>query len=734
MKKISIIIMIVMIIQIFSSTVYGSNDTTQTGNSKETSVEQTSNESMTTADTRTTVWATTNKATNLVSAPYDNISTVIASLPSGSGFYIIERDYAYFYVTYLVDGKYRQGYVKMADVNYSSYSWVNHNIFEKGVTNFSSSSQAVLSGPGTTNSYESIGSIYPGENPLLILKTKVNTYNNVTYALIQYMVSSTGKFKRGWVPYSSLKVDTPKSDTDYIDENDIFYLESVATSKMIQAVAASNNQYVTQQSSNISSTNQMFKIEKASTGYYRFILQSNTNLSLQVLGNQMAEGSQLGVATKGSTGSPSKAEEFEVTIKDDGSFSLASRCTGRYRSVDLYGGNSANGTNIISSKTTNASNQKWRFQPKIIGGNDISIIKVGDSSGRACVSMYNTFGTNKLNVYYANDENLLNSNNVSKNTNFNLSHVKFAIKNSSVFYINGHGYSDPYIKGQTSYNITPSNIGFSTTDRARWGILSPCNQLNKDGSAVVWANYALKKGVRGILGYYDLAPVDNLTNNSAQPDNIETFTTYLCANSTYTFPNSWYLANSTSLTSYDAHWAMIYHASAAQDKLSNYNTPISNPTTSTIYYASKEYSAAPLSLSSSVNMNSFIQENITVSNQCLKLTKDKKLTVQTDGCLLYQKESANILSSDATIYTKEQVTNIIADFLLNEGISYNDNINFSWGEIKRSVLSDDGTRFENEETIAYTVLILPEDKNDGKGIYFEVTNEGVIRCQSDIKQ
>ena len=689
-----------------------------------------SNEQVPTANTRAAIWATTNKTTNLISAPYANINTTIASLPSGSGFYIIERDYTYFYVYRVVNGKYQRGYVNIADVNYSSYSWVDHNIFEKGVTKFTADSQAVLSGPGTTNTYEHIGSIYKGESPLLILRTELNTYNNVTYAFIQYKVTSTGKFKRGWVPYSAVKVDKAASSDSLIDNNSVFYLESVATRKMIQAATSNNaGDKVSQQPSNITNNTQLFKIEKASTGYYRFILQSNTKLSLQVVGNQMAEGTQLGVNTKGTSSSPTKAEEFEVKINDDGSFSLASRCTGRYRSVDLYGGNSANGTKIISSLSANTSNQRWYFQPKIKRGNDIAIIKVGDSTGKACVSMYNAFNNN-LNVYYASRTNLDSTANVSKNSEFNLPHIKFAIKNSSVFYINGHGYPEPKINvNGKSYTITPSNIGFATTDRTRWGILSPCNQLNKDGSAIVWAKQALRNGVRGILGYYDLAPKDSGGEDDPQPKNIAEFASKLSGGKT--FIASWKAANDGFWgIAGKSNWAAIYHATAESDTLSSYNSAISSPSTSTIYYYARNTAEGSLSTAAVSEFISTIDSVKKAENFETNQSVPKEWKTVNE-ITTFEKTGFDIGTAKAVTTDKDEALSQVGVFIRENNIQLPANLKIEYGNITKSRLSYDETCFVEEKILAHTYTVKVDDISKNVAImYFEVTDDGVVNFMS----
>lgn len=568
-------------------------------------------------------YATTNKATALVSAPYDGINVTIANLSAGATIYIVERDYEYFLVYRQLGEKYQWGYVKMADVNYSSYSWVNHNLFQRGTTAFTSSSQQVLCGPGTATTFTEVGTIYQNEYPLLLLRTEVNPYNNVTYCLIQYKVTGTEQFKRGWVPYSAVRMVGSVSDTDFVDENTYFYFESAATNKMIQATGTTSGSSTNQQPSSTSNLNQLFKVEISSPGYYRFILQSNPALSLQVLGNQMKEGATIGVATKGSATAPTKAEEFEITVTTDGAFYLKSRCTGLYRAVDLYAGYGANGTAIISSKVSDGTNQQWRFQPQVLQGNDLSIIKVGDSTGRACVSMYNAF--DKLNVYYANpqlpdvEEPLpIDLSHASENNWFTLPHVRFAIKNSSFFYINGHGYSQPYIVGSNvspSYQITPSNIGFSTSDRTRWGVLSPCDQLNQTGSAIVWANYALRNGVRGVLGYYSLAPLDNGQAGDPQPAKVAEFAERIKDGES--FVSAWKNSNVGFLGMTNrSNWAAIYHAAAENDSISSYNNRLTSPTTSTIYYLSREISETTLN-TSSTSMTNLVPttENVAVSLQ-----------------------------------------------------------------------------------------------------------------------
>lgn len=669
-------------------------------------------------------YATTNKATALVSAPYDGINVTIANLSAGATIYIVERDYEYFLVYRQLGEKYQWGYVKMADVNYSSYSWVNHNLFQRGTTAFTSSSQQVLCGPGTATTFTEVGTIYQNEYPLLLLRTEVNPYNNVTYCLIQYKVTGTEQFKRGWVPYSAVRMVGSVSDTDFVDENTYFYFESAATNKMIQATGTTSGSSTNQQPSSTSNLNQLFKVEISSPGYYRFILQSNPALSLQVLGNQMKEGATIGVATKGSATAPTKAEEFEITVTTDGAFYLKSRCTGLYRAVDLYAGYGANGTAIISSKVSDGTNQQWRFQPRVLQGNDLSIIKVGDSTGRACMLLYNAFSNR--NIYYANREKLVDTTNVSENTRFTLPHIRFAIKNSSFFYINGHGYSQPYIVGSNvspSYQITPSGIGFSTNDRTRWGILGPCNQLNQTGSAITWANYALRNGVRGLLGYYGTAPHDNGPNNQPQVDKMELFVDNM--ENGDSFVTAWKNANNGFLGQIgDTNWAAIYHAAAENDSMSSYNNRLTNPTTSTIYYLSKEVSETTLN-TSSTSMTNLVP---TTENVAVSLQKNAEEWTLKESSDRFEKKGYDIVKTDAVTIDQSAAQQKIGTFVKDYGIELYENFSIEKGAITRSELSADGTCFVNKQVLAYTFTLKPTVANSRTtdAMYFEVTDDGVV--------
>ena len=692
-------------------------------------------------------WATAKTSTTIWSVPYDGNRVSIATLSSGDGFFVIEREYGYYYIERTVNGKFQRGYVKMSDVNSVNYSWSNHNVYYEGTTKFTGTIN-VLSGPGTTNSYFTLGSISAGEYPLLILKEQKNTYNNVWYYYIQYKLDGNENFKRGWVEKSKLAVKYPSNSDSLLDENKVILLESNVSDKYIYTNGVSNA-YVTQQPFTTDTTRQ-FKLEKTDDGFYRFVSVNNPNLSLQPIGNYIAGGVRLGVYTKGTPGAPNKAEEFEIVHDHDGMFMIRARVTASYRSIDLYGGDTSNGNRIILSRAVAGhNNQMWRLQPKITGGNDIAVIKAGNSTGRAVKLIYDVF--NNKNVFYSNKISTQSSilSLASKNDRFTLKHIKYAVKNSSFFYINGHGYPDPYFEVSNAggyYEVTPSDLGFATSDRTRWGVLGPCNQLNlnndRGNSAVEWATQALRKGVRGILGYHHTSPGDNGGSGQPQVENMEEFTERISDGEGLI--NAWRQSNNgvfIPIIQAASSWAVIYHQIAVNDTLNNYNVKIPDPTITYIHYVAKDVSSPVFPQASSVTVNQFISTycdaDVVCKNNLMSLDNNAKLNIQNgsatkeNGIMTYIKNGEQLFEGNKVSFDKQAALTHAAEFLKENNIKFSSAADFSISTISRQIMAPGQNTFGEKETLAYVINIHSQNNDDS--IYIEVSENGVSYCSAKIE-
>ncbi len=689
-------------------------------------------------------WATAKKATTIWSVPYDGNRVSIATLSSGDGFFVIEREYGYYYIERTVNGKFQRGYVKMSDVNSVNYSWSNHNVYFEGTTKFTGTIN-VLSGPGTTNSYFTLGSISAGEYPLLILKEQKNTYNNIWYYYIQYKLDGNENFKRGWVEKSKLAVKYPSNSDSLLDENKVILLESNVSDKYIYTNGVSNA-YVTQQPFTTDTTRQ-FKLEKTEDGFYRFVSVNNPNLSLQPIGNYIAGGVRLGVYTKGTPGAPNKAEEFEIVHDHDGMFMIRARVTAGYRSIDLYGGDTSNGNRIILSRAVAGhNNQMWRLQPKITGGNDIAIIKGGDSTGRAPKFFYDVFSNR--NIFYSNKIDTYSSivNLALKNDRFTLKHIKYAVKNSSFFYINGHGLTNPnriqINNSAGTYYVKPSDFGFATSDRTRWGVLGPCDQLNlnndRGNSAVEWATQALRKGVRGILGYYDGSPADDGDDNIHQVTNMEEFTERISDGEGLI--NAWRQSNNGSLIRPETNWAVIYHHIAVNDTLNNYNVKIADPSITYIHYVAKDVSSPVFPQASSVTVNQFISTycsaDVVCKNNLMSLDDNAALNIQNasvtkeNGIMTYIKNGEQLFEGNKVSFDKQAALTHAAEFLKENNIKFSSAADFSISTISRQIMAPGQNTFGQKETLAYVINI--HSQNNDNSIYIEVSENGVCYCSAKI--
>lgn len=140
----------------------------------------------------TPAWYATTAAATLTYAPYPSISAATPyTVPAGDGVWLLGRTYDCYYVHYVVpNGKVIRGYIPIGALNPTSYIWIDYDVFLPATC---TATTQVISGPGTTNTYYATGEIYANEDPLMVLGTEVNPYNNVTYYYVQYQQAA------GWL-------------------------------------------------------------------------------------------------------------------------------------------------------------------------------------------------------------------------------------------------------------------------------------------------------------------------------------------------------------------------------------------------------------------------------------------------------------------------------------------------------------------------------------------------------
>ncbi len=291
------------------------------------------------------------------------------TLSAGANVYVVSRDYDYFYICWYINGKEMYGYVPMSAVNApASYVWTQYDVYRPGTC---TATTPVLSNAGTTNTYVSVGEIYAGENPLMVLGRKTNQYNNITYYYVQYHTSS-GLVKRGWIDSSLGRVSIQANYTLYrYYDSGPFYIYNYATGKALTWDRSTNT--LIQKTIN-GSLEQFFFFEKVGEnasvpgyGFVRILSAADINKALTVQGNGYTEGLQIIMSSKASV---DKKQEFLIDFSHLSSDNICSnavfskiltRSTGEYRGIEVFGGSSAENTKIIQSKFVNATNQRWNI-------------------------------------------------------------------------------------------------------------------------------------------------------------------------------------------------------------------------------------------------------------------------------------------------------------------------------------------------------------------------------------
>ncbi|MBQ3084913.1 MAG: hypothetical protein IJC46_05635 [Clostridia bacterium] len=309
-------------------------------------------------------WCTFVTSATAYYAPYGTgCASTGKTFTAGQGAFLVSRDYDYYYVYWYENQKEVYGYVPISSLNITGFAWTQYDIYRPGVC---TATTQVLSFAGTTNTYKWIGEIYADEYPLMVLGSRVNPYNNVTYYFIQYLDGS-GLVKRGWVDASLGTVTYSLSGgSDVINAlsssshlNEVFIVNK-ATQKALSSNVSTNSIYQINMNGIL---NQAFHIvpttyNGSSTGYYQIIPAGNTSLALQISGTGFAEGLSVVLAPRTTN---DKRQEFKFEIwhhrETTGELrfyvTIMSRCTGHYRALEMNNGN------LVQSELDYAANQTW---------------------------------------------------------------------------------------------------------------------------------------------------------------------------------------------------------------------------------------------------------------------------------------------------------------------------------------------------------------------------------------
>lgn len=307
------------------------------------------------------IFAVLNRNVTVYCAPYEwgNASSGY-TLSAGQGVFVIGREYECFYVYWYIGDREMYGYIPLSSVSVSNYYWIEYDIFRPGTC---TATTPVLSYAGTTNTYFNIGEIYAGESPLMVLGQIRNQFNNRLYYFVQYQTAA-GLAKRGWVDASSGTVTYHHSVSETVldcPENQFCFLNR-ATGMALTWNPNTNN---VEQRTMSDSLYQLFTLEKVMygnkyTGYYRIVSVADPSKTLAVTSTGYAEGLSIVMQPKGDL---DKRQEFLITsyISDIVYSFLFTRSSGQYRVVEVYGGSSAEGTDIIHSKMVYNANQTWQI-------------------------------------------------------------------------------------------------------------------------------------------------------------------------------------------------------------------------------------------------------------------------------------------------------------------------------------------------------------------------------------
>lgn len=303
-------------------------------------------------------------ASTVYYAPHPNVSASTGyTLTPGGGFYCLGREYDYYYIYWYVGTKEMFGYIPVVNTNLtSSWDYIEYDIFRPATC---SATTPVLSYAGTTNTYMSVGEIYAGESPLMVLGKQVNPYNNRTYYFVQYQTSA-GLTKRGWVDIETGGIATV-STLATASHHSVNYSTSYFSfinefSKKALTWDSVNDCLI--QADFTGATNQTFKLEKVyynglDSGYYKILPSEYPSLAVTVNSTGYAEGLSLLVNSKAT---PDKRQEFRIDLNVETiegvntyTYAILSRSTGEFRAIEVHSGNGS----IIQSKYLYNKNQQW---------------------------------------------------------------------------------------------------------------------------------------------------------------------------------------------------------------------------------------------------------------------------------------------------------------------------------------------------------------------------------------
>lgn len=279
---------------------------------------------------------TLNQVTYVRMSPYYTAETV-EILAAGTSIKILERDYAYLYVSYNNGAK--RGYVPRTFTDATGYSWCSHGIFSPGY-NSTSSAVTVRYAPSSTSN--SCGTIDANEGeivskPLLVLREE-NGYYFIQYTTNTSATGSTQPlYKRGWVSTSSITVKkvaaapvTGVAQKVVICNTQLKYLTATSSSTIAytEATGEYNQQWI------------LRKLDYSGSAYYR-IESVEYGTCLEVKDSTAVLGNNIFLDTINTA--PDKSQEFALqSINRTEPFGIGvrilTRCSGNFLGIKYTDG------------------------------------------------------------------------------------------------------------------------------------------------------------------------------------------------------------------------------------------------------------------------------------------------------------------------------------------------------------------------------------------------------------
>ena len=419
----------------------------------------------------------------------------------------------------------------------------------------------------------------------------------------------------------------------------------------------------------------------------------------------------------------------------------------------LYAPNNSTGTEMQLTQTSKGGNKElWSLIDYDYPGLTFSAFDVSDSATNEATfikELLEELGYTCVAAY---------SNNV-KTVSGQL--IKEIGRHTDLVYINGHGhrYANIDIRDKNNtiigtfcpdetvnpggttpkYGIGAQWLGNSRTKtnsywnmRTKWGILSPCSQLdynNSDAlthwngltSAEVWARTMLGDGhrVHGYLGFYDYAP-----DETAHTSRLEYFFKLY---DIYSMIHGWSQAHTYLVGS--SSWAVLYHSANANDTLTSMPDVATNNASNSnfvIYYAGRNLGSGTLGLQSqnkeavldlaSINKNmptlvfsSDYNRSVALKyaqfREKLHITEESVLNIDEDGRITYWAGNMDWGNTSKSTYslTEAEAISTAEKFLAELGLLPKDDYKVRVATIDRVQMDLTGGKQQAPETIEYTV-------------------------------